>query len=74
MTLPLLKEDMLGPRALEVALRDCGGFLLQLSSAAELLDRMLSVSRSFFLLPHEEKVALAIERSVHFRGMERDAE
>jgi isopenicillin N synthase-like dioxygenase len=67
-TLPLLQEDVLGPGALDVALGESGGFLLQLSSAAELLDRMLSVGRSFFLLSREEKIALAIERSAHFRG------
>jgi isopenicillin N synthase-like dioxygenase len=67
-TLPLLQDDGLEPEALDVALRESGGLLFRLPTAAELLAQTLSVSRTFFLLPHEEKTALAIERSAHFRG------
>jgi isopenicillin N synthase-like dioxygenase len=67
-TSPLFEEDGLEPTALDVALRECGGCFLHLSSATALLDRVLAVGRSFFSLPHDEKAALAIERSAHFRG------
>jgi isopenicillin N synthase-like dioxygenase len=66
-TPPLFEEDRLEPAALDIALRGWGGLFVRLSNA-ELLDRMLTVGRSFFSLPHDEKAALAIERSVHFRG------
>jgi isopenicillin N synthase-like dioxygenase len=68
MTPPTFNEHDLEPAALDVSLREHAGFFLQLSSGTDLLDRMLSASRSFFLLPPAEKAALAIERSPHFRG------
>ena len=68
MTPPLLPEDDLEPAALDLAFREWGGVLVQLSSGTEFLDRMLSASRSFFSLLYEEKAALAIEGLPYFCG------
>jgi isopenicillin N synthase-like dioxygenase len=69
MTLPAFRDDALEPDALDRALRDCGGFFVQLSgAAADLRAGMLAASHAFFALPDDAKRSLAIERSPHFRG------
>ena len=69
MTLPAFRDDALAPDALDRALRDCGGFFLELSGAAAGRPAgMLAASHAFFSLPDDDKRALAIERSAHFRG------
>jgi isopenicillin N synthase-like dioxygenase len=72
MRLPAFREDALEPDALDRALRDCGGFFVQLSgAAAELSAGILAASRAFFALPDDAKRSLAIEGSPHFRGWSR---
>jgi len=67
-TPPIFTATDLQPDALDVALREHGGFFVTLPNAGELPERILEASRSFFLLSPEEKEALAIEGSSHFRG------
>jgi isopenicillin N synthase-like dioxygenase len=68
MTVPAVRDDALAPDALDRALREHGGFFVELSGAAGLTGDMLAASHAFFSLPDDAKRWLAIERSPHFRG------
>ena len=68
MTQSVFSEGDLDPASLDSALRESGGFFVDLQHARNLPECMLDASRAFFALSREEKLAMAIERSAHFRG------
>jgi isopenicillin N synthase-like dioxygenase len=69
--LPVIDGRDLARASAEIvaALRDPGAFyLVQPSFPAGLCDRVLNAAREFFALPSNEKAAVHIARSPHFRG------
>jgi len=68
MTLRIFQAEDLDAHAVERALVEHGGFLLEAASVRELTPPLIDEARAFFALPRGEKQRVAIERSAHFRG------
>lgn len=68
MRLPALRIDDLSAAAVETALRTAGGFLLRWPALGPRSRDVIAAARALFSLPKEDKRALSIEGSPHFRG------
>ncbi|HEY0712957.1 MAG TPA: 2-oxoglutarate and iron-dependent oxygenase domain-containing protein [Polyangia bacterium] len=68
MSFPVLSVDDLAPVEVARAFREGGGVLLSFAIDGQLCAEVLQAAHRLFSLPREEKQAIAIEKSPHFRG------
>ena len=68
MTLPVFRDDALAPDALDRALRECGGFFVEHGRGGRPAGGNAGGQPRVLLAARDDKRALAIERSAHFRG------
>ena len=65
---PVLRSDALAPAAVESALREWGGFSLEVGEGELPWRQAVAAAHDLFARPRAAKADLAIERSSHFRG------